>query len=83
VDWFVGVAGIGVEGRARGEDHGGLNSFRPVGDERGRDAAFVDPVLVFSEGGVGDVGPIFSVSDFSLGEAGHDSFAPAKREAVA
>ena len=54
-----------------------------MGDEGGGDAAFVDPVLVFAEGGVGDVGPVLSVADFGLRWAGHDAIASAEGVAVA
>ena len=36
---------------------GGRDASRPVHDKRGRDAALVDPVLVFAEGRVADIGP--------------------------
>lgn len=58
------------------------DAFGPVGDEGGGDAAFVDPVFVFAEGGVGDVGPVFPVADFGFRWAGHDAVAAAEGVAV-
>ena len=74
VDEVGGLAGKGV---LFGD------SRRPMGDERGCDAAFVNPVFVFAEGGVGDVGPVFAVADFGFREARHDAIAPAEGVAVA
>ena len=59
------------------------DSLWPMRDERGGDAAFVDPVLVFAEGCVGNVGPVFPVADFGFGRSGHDAVTPTERIAVA
>ena len=56
---------------------------RPVRDERCGDAAFVDPVLVFAERRVRDVGPAAAVGDESVRRAGHDAGAGAHGPAVA
>ena len=57
--------------------------FGPVGDKGGGDSAFVDPVFVFAEGSVGDVGPVFAVTDFGFRRAGHDAIASAEGVAIA
>ena len=61
------VSGLVAEGAAVG-DAGG-----PVGDERCADAAFMHPVFVFAEGGVGDIGPGLAVGDVGVLGAGHDT----------
>ena len=60
-----------------------FDSFWPVCNEGGGDAAFVDPVLVFAEGGVGDIGPILTVTNVGLGWSRHDAHSLAEREAFA
>ena len=46
----------------------------PVGNERRADSAFMNPMFVFAERCVADIGPVFSVGDISICRTGHDSF---------
>src|SRR5690606_37789003 len=55
----------------------------PVGDERRRDAAFVDEMLIHAERRVGGVGPFDAVSSVGIGRAGGDAAAEAEGFAVA
>src|SRR5687767_7117950 len=49
------------------------DAFWPVYDERSRDAAFVNPVLVFAERCVRDSRPVATVSDKRIGPARHNA----------
>ena len=55
----------------------------PVGDEGGRDATFMDPVLILTEGGVGDVCPVLAIGDVGLWRTRDDSGALPRGEATA
>lgn len=62
------VGGVVVEGAGIGD------LVAPCGDERGGDAAFVDPGLKHAEGGIGGVGPGAAVAGEGVGGAGDGGF---------
>lgn len=71
--WLGGDA----EGFFGGDDGG------PGDDQRGGDTAFVDPMFVFAEGGIADIGPGLAVGDVSIWGAGEDAVTGANGITVA
>ena len=61
-----------------GGDGGG-----PGDDQRGGDTAFVDPMFVFAEGGIADIGPSLAVGDVSIWGAWEDAVTGANGITVA